>query len=54
MGPFVSFVFELVLERRIAPRGEGKQATKGRTRKGKESKDQARKGWIKQLQREYL
>jgi len=53
-GPFVSSVLELVSKRRRTPREEGKQASKGRIRKAKESKDQARKVWIKQLQWEYL
>lgn len=45
--PFVIFVLKLVLERRRAPREESKKERKGR-------KDQARKGWIKWLQQEYL
>jgi len=58
---FVSSFLELVLERRRAPRGEGKQErkkrkekeSKQRSREEKESKDQERKDWIKQHQWEY-
>jgi len=49
LGHFVSLVLELVLEKRIVPRGERKQESKGRIKTSKESNDQARNIWIKQL-----
>ena len=43
LEPLVSLVLELVSERRRAPRGEGKQESKGRTRKAREGQGRQRK-----------